>query len=123
MYDSELLLRDGSTDLTATETGSAVEIGDFKDMTFRLVVPAIADAADTLDVAVQYSDDGSTWTELFAFPQITGASGAPTVMRRTLSLGGHTYVRGVFTVTTVAGSPNFGKVVLGPEYGGEYDNL
>lgn len=113
-YDAELQLRDGTSDLTATETGSFVTVDQpGPGLQIVVLVPEHNADGDTLDVVIDYSTDGSTaeGTKL-TFPQITGASSSPS--RYALGLPqtskAITHMRAVLTV---AGStPDYGAVTV-----------
>ena len=119
MQDKNLMLRAASAgNLTATETGSAVDFGagDKQAMTYKVVVPQAQGTTPTLDVKIQESDDGSTWRDVLVFPQIT----AKGIYRVSARLDGR-YRR---HVSTVGGTtPNFGAVEIGPEMQGEYTSF
>lgn len=124
MYDDELMIRNTiAGNLVATEAAIPavpLDMGpNLVPTTFRLIVPAIAAPADTLDVTILGSPDGGvTWETAGVFPQITGA-GAPgeyfTTIKRPYAL-----IQATLTVAGVA--PNFGVVLLGPVTGGRYDH-
>lgn len=66
---------------TASENGSEVRpfegMGDVRGAAFELEVSAAAtDAADTLDVKVQTSFDGTNWVDIVYFTQVLGNGGA-----------------------------------------------
>ena len=104
-YDANLVLRDGSTNLKATETTSALDIKGtpLKGLACRVTVPQASGTSPTLDVKVQDSDDGTNWDDLVVFPQITQAG----TYRRQVATP-RRYVRAVLTVGGT--SPNFGGV-------------
>lgn len=122
MQDSNLILRDGSANLTATEVGTFVgslssnaflDIGkggvlNFVDL--RIVVPSQSGTSPTLDARIEYSDDGSTvadYVDLTGGATITSASTFPVVLDKRLRTR-HRYVRYNFIVTGT--TPNFGAV-------------
>jgi len=107
--DKLLYTRAGSTDLEATENGTALHIygTPVHGMALVVNVPAIVAGADTLDVTVEVSPDNSNWYEVAAIPQITGVTSAPKEYYAHFSTD-EPYVRAVFTVAGSA--PNFGKV-------------
>src|SRR5574342_923294 len=71
--DTNLVLRDGSSNLTADESLTAVNIGPMvHPMELCISVPSIT-ATDTLDVEVEFNDDGSTEIANFNFKQISAA--------------------------------------------------
>jgi len=124
MFDNELMLRnavDGT--LAASEQAESwVDFGgpDITPMTYDVVVPALDNAADTLDVIIQTSlTDGGAVLDTFTLPQITGA-GAVGVYRITFK-SPHRWRRQYNTVA--GGSPDFGVVLIGPQMGGEYDQF
>jgi len=119
-YDSLELLRDGSANLTVTENGTSVDTKaapstPFGGALLRITVPQATGTTPTADIKIQESDDNSTWKDLVVFDQITTAG----IYRR--------YVQSVRRylrhVATIAGtSPNFGKVTIGVESGGQQLN-
>lgn len=67
------------TDLAATNTGDPLNMGAcFGAMTMTLTPTAQAGTTPTLDVIVEHSHDGTTWTTLGSFTQITTALTAET---------------------------------------------
>ena len=62
---------------TETGTGDAQALDGFEAIVFQLEVTAAATAtADTLDVYVQTTVDGSTWLDAIHFTQVVGDGGA-----------------------------------------------
>lgn len=121
MFDKNLLLRDGSADLTATTTGSAVDFGeggDIRSLTYQAIFPAAGGTSPTCSLEIHLSD-----------------TSAFTVVRRTITFDSIT-TAGMYSVTfrspyryrrykaTIGGtSPNFGKVLIGPVLAGEHSNF
>ena len=71
--DTNLVLRDGTSDLEADESLTAVQVGPMtQPMWLHVLVPSIT-AADTLDVEIEFNDDGSTEIFNFNFKQIAAA--------------------------------------------------
>jgi hypothetical protein len=71
--DTNLVLRDGTSNLTADESLTAFQIGPMvRPMELCVSVPSIT-SSDTLDVEVEFNDDGSTEIANFNFKQITAA--------------------------------------------------
>lgn len=78
MRDSNLVWRDGSTDLTATDTNdAALDLGKGgvqHELHIVIEVPAADGTTPTLDIEFVASDDnGSTPKEKWDIPQITAA--------------------------------------------------
>ena len=133
MYDVELMLRSGldaegaEVELEASELANAfVDFGgpDRLPLTYDVVVPAIADALNTLDVVIQVSDaeDGDPVEDTFTLPQIIGDE-AVGVYHITIKTP-HRYRNATLTVAAGGGAAaNFGVVVIGPQLGGEYDEF
>ena len=114
-FDAEVMLSNTGTDLTATVTGTGKQIEgtSFDGLPIRVSVPQATGTSPTLDITIQESDTlGSGYVTLVTFAQIT-ASG---VYRQRYS-SRKKYVRAVLTVGGT--SPNFGKVQVGFETGGE----
>lgn len=64
--DANLVLRDGTTDLTADETLTSVEIGPMtRPLWLHVVVPEIAEASDTLDVELEFCDASASTTQVY----------------------------------------------------------
>ena len=79
---------------TASANGSAVELGDCAVARLDLKVTAASGTTPTLNVKVQTSPDGTTWTDVgTAFAQATGA----TTEHKIVS-GLDRFVRGVATI-------------------------
>jgi hypothetical protein len=105
-YDALLVLRDGTTNLTATSNTSSVELKgtSLKGLVARLVVPQAAGTSPSLTAKVQESDDNSTFNDLVTFDTITAAG-----IYRERFITKKRYVRFSFTVSGT--SPNFGGVI------------
>lgn len=117
--DTNLVLRDGSTDLTADESLTAVNIGPMtRPMELNVLVPEVS-SGDTLDVEVEFNDDGSTEIANFNFKQISAAG-----LYHEPIFTHHDYIL-VKLNETDNGSPDFGavKVWLAPasRYDGDYN--
>ena len=115
-YDADVMLHNPGTDLTVTATGTGKLIeGTAIDGHFiRVSVPQATGTAPTMDITIQESDTlGSGYQTVVTFAQII-ASG---VARRVYS-SKRKYARAVLTVGGGA-SPNFGKVQVGFDTGGE----
>jgi len=63
--DTNLILRDGSTDLTADETLTSTKVGPMtRPMWLHVVVPEVS-ASDTLDVELEFCDAAAPTTEVY----------------------------------------------------------
>ena len=74
--DTNLVLRDGTANLTADVTLTSVEIGPMlRPLILHVVVPQIGEASDTLDVELEFCAAGATTTEVYNMnmKQITAA--------------------------------------------------
>ena len=114
-YDADVMLHNTGVDLTATVTGTGKQIeGTAIDGHYiRVSVPQATGTAPTLDITIQESDTlGSGYQTVVTFAQIIAAG----VYRRVYS-SRKKYVRSVLTVG--GASPNFGKVQVGFDTGGE----
>ncbi len=114
-YDADVMLHNPGTDLTltATGTGKLIEGTAIDGHYIRVSVPQATGTSPTLDITIQESDTlGSGYQTVVTFAQIT-ASG---VARRVYS-SKRKYVRAVLTVAGT--TPNFGKVQVGFDTGGE----
>ena len=56
---------------TTTGAGSAIDVRDMARLVVYLFVTAVTGTSPTLDVVVQDSPDGTTWTNLASFTQVT----------------------------------------------------
>ena len=115
MWHKDNLLRDGSSNLTATETGSGGQIQDLgkggtgpQGLAVVINVPSVSGTSPTLDLAIDLSDDNTfaTGVEKVTFARITAKS---QYTRRVISR--KQYARHVATVGGT--SPNFGAAVIG----------
>lgn len=113
MRDANLLLRSGTTDLTATETTAGVIInGTPAGGLACVMIVEKKSIGDTLQLKVQHSTDDSTYTDLVTDETIASVTEASTVSFRRVKRF-HTRNKYVRAELTVAGtSPNFGGVVV-----------
>ena len=113
--DHKLMLIDSTADVTSTVTGSAVDLNgdDMDELNVRCVVPSVSGTTPKIVLKIQGSDDKSNWTDLYVFPDITGAGEFSHKFR-----GKGRWRRAVATVSGT--SPNFGKVLVGYSTGGVY---
>jgi len=117
MLDANLLLRTAAVaDLTASVTGSFVDFGDsgVAGLSFMVMVPQDS-AADTLDIEIQGSTDGVAANEdqFQILPQIT----AKGVYRITIT---HSARWWRYDAVVGGAAINWGRVVIGPTFGGDY---
>ena len=114
-YDADVMLHNTGVDLTATVTGTGklIEGTAIDGHYIRVSVPQATGTSPTLDITIQESDTlGTGYVTVVTFAQIT-ASG---IYRRIYS-SRKKYVR---SVQTLGGTtPNFGKVQVGFDTGGE----
>ena len=115
--DSNLLLINSAANVTATVTGTGVALGvDKVPQVIRADVPGTVNAADSLKITIEESDDNVTFTPLGTFPTINAIGQYfMTVMSNAV------YRRAVLTVA--GGAPNFGKVIVAPVPGGRFTNF
>lgn len=118
MFDSKLMYRDASAGaLQATATLPAnpgLDVGpDLVPQMHQVHVPQATGTTPTLDIKIQESDDGTTWRDYVAMPQIT-AAGEYFITTKSDAR----YRRMVFTVGGT--TPNFGIVEAGPVPAGRY---
>lgn len=118
--DSKGKLHDPGTDLTATATGTGLVIdgtAKHRPTPIRIHVPQASGTTPTLDAKIQESDTlGSGYTDLVTFDQITAAG-----QYRRAIVSKRKHIRSVLTVGGT--SPNFGKVQVYIDSGGEYKDL
>ena len=125
MQDSQLLLRDGSTNMTATLTGSYTAIPDpINPMEIRIVVPTFAETGDKIAPVFYYSDDGTNSKEVVTLPDITYAKVVTSKITEyyTPLLPGSRYIKVVLTATDADTGSDFnaGKVMVGIVPAGRY---
>ncbi len=114
-YDADMMLSNTGTDLTATinGTGKQIEGTPINGKFIRVSVPQATGTSPTCDITIQESGTlGSGYTTVVTFDQIIAAG----IYRRVYS-SRKKYVRAVLTVGGT--SPNFGKVQVGFDTGGE----
>jgi len=114
-YDADVMLHNPGTDLTVTATGTGKLIdGTAIDGQYvRVSVPQATGTAPTLDITIQESDTlGSGYQTVVTFAQITTS-----VVARRVYSSKKKYARSVLTVAGT--TPNFGKVQVGFDTGGE----
>jgi hypothetical protein len=75
MFDNEMMVRSGTTHLTADESGSYVAYPKSKfPLELCVIVPTIGQATDTIDITITLSEDGTNAAEVITMPQITGTN-------------------------------------------------
>lgn len=124
MYDKELLLRDGSTNFTAAnETTATVDMGpDRHPITYTMTIPL--SPAATLACRIIASHDDTNWFDLCTFHSASGStlgSGSAAGEYHATAKSNARYRRAVLTASGSTASPGFGKIVIGPQLGGIYD--
>lgn len=63
--DKNLVLRDGTTDLTADETLTSVKVGPMvRPLWLHVIVPEVS-AGDTLDVELEFCDAAANTTKIY----------------------------------------------------------
>lgn len=63
--DANLVLRDGTSDLTADETLTSVRVGPMtRPMTLCVFSPGGSEASDTLDVELEFCDSSASTTQV-----------------------------------------------------------
>jgi len=110
-YDAKLVIRDGSTNLTATETSAAFAINGtpLRGLELNVVVPQATGTSPTLAVKIQEATStGGTHYDCRVYPVNITAAGEYK-LRFNLDKG----YKSIKVVLTVGGtSPNFGGVVV-----------
>ncbi len=123
VFDANLMLRNTTTAISTTVTGSFVDLGPGGEPAQGLTIRANVNTAnangDTLVLKYDFSDDGTNPLESVTLPTITGTNarsgnGVETLTRTAFK---RRYVRYVATVT--GASANFGVVPIGVD-AGEY---
>lgn len=120
--DTNLVLRDGTANLTGDETLTSVNIGPMvKPLTLNVLVPAVS-SGEVLDVELEFCAAGATTTEIYNMnmKQITAAG------FYSIPFFTHLEYLQVKLNQTDNGSPNFGgvKVWITPagRYSGDYNS-
>lgn len=77
--DSEKLLRDGTTNLTATGNGTGVKVGPgpLHGMKAWFSYASVTGTSPTLTLAIQESADNVTFTTVGTFPAFSGVDASP----------------------------------------------
>ena len=124
MRDSNLILRDGTGNLTASEVGTFVgslstnaflDIGKGGILNFidlRIVVPSVAGTSPTLGITIEFSDDGSTVADsvnLLPVGNAMVAASAPYIFDKRIR-SRHRYVR--YNLAVGGTTPNLGGVSI-----------
>ncbi len=121
VFDSNLMLRNTTTTLSTTTTGSFLDIGaggePAQGLSLRANVNTANTNGDTLVLKYDFSDDGTNVAESVTMPTITGttARGASGVEQLCRTSFKRRYVRYIATVT--GASANFGVVPIGVDAG------
>ena len=125
MQDNELLIRDGSTNLTASMTGSYTKLPPFVNtLELRIVVPTMAETGDKIVATVTYSDDGTNAKEVVTLPDITYANVLTNkITEYGVPLFGRQYVKVALAVTDADSGSDFdaGKVLVAIVPAGRYN--
>lgn len=113
IYDKELMMIEATADVTATVTGSAIDVhgDDFYEMNVRAIFPKATGTTPKCVLKIQGSDDKVTWKDIYVFPDIEAAGEYNAKFR-----GKGRYRRAVATISGT--SPNFGLVKVGYSAGG-----
>lgn len=115
--DTNLVLRDGSTHLTADESLTAIVVGPMtRPMTLHVLVPEVS-SGDTLDVELEFNDDGSTQIDNMNMKQITAAGNYSIPF-----ITNHKYLL-VKLNETDNGGPDFGHVKVWLSPASRYDGI
>ncbi len=117
MLDTNLMLKTSGAQTSSTN-GGTVDFGQgmaAQPLTFVAVVTAVSGSTPTLDLKVQESDNGSTWRDFLALPQITAVG----VYRVT----GKSNARYMRYASTIAGTTPSFTYQFAPELGGQYESF
>jgi len=87
---------------TASDSGSAVELGDRGTLRLDLTVTAAAGTLPSLQVDIQTSADGSTWRTIGGFTALAAAGS-----QRASFLGADRFVRAIWTISGTTPSFTF----------------
>ncbi len=70
-YDDELLLK-AAGEQTSSTTGDSNDFGSLPETCMvQAFVSDVSGTSPTLDIAIEGSEDGDSWTEILSLPQIT----------------------------------------------------
>lgn len=101
--DGERVVLAAAAARTANGSGASFFMGGRDTLRLDLSITAAGGTTPTLNVKVQHSADGNTWTDLASFTQATGASS----QRKVLS-GCDRYVKATWTIGGTTPSFTFG---------------
>ena len=116
MFDKYYMLLDETT-VTANKTGTALDrlwMPHTPVVIALAVTGTISGTSPTLDVKVQGSDNGTDWTDIKSFTQVTTSESRQFIR----ILCPYKYIRGV--ATKGGTSPSYGSVQLGVVPAGEF---
>lgn len=122
--DASLLLRDGTTNLTATGNGTGVDFGgpDQQPITYEMDIPTVTGTSPTLVMKIQVSGDNSNWIDFLTFGPGTAA---PTT--NNITVAGVYFVTGKtpyryrrFAATVGGTTPVFGNCLIAAVPAGLY---
>ncbi|MGE3463898.1 MAG: hypothetical protein AB7I04_18470 [Pseudomonadales bacterium] len=113
IFDSQLQFRNTTDSLTQTETSSFLTINGTPADGLAIVIDVPKKSiGDTMQVTLQFSEDGTNVRESLAIATVASVTEASTVPFKIVRRF-HTRFKYVRTSTTVAGtSPDFGAVVM-----------
>lgn len=127
--DTNLVLRDGSTDLTADETLTSVKIGPMtQPMTLCVLCPGESEASDTLDVEMEFCDAAASTTEVYNMNMKQIDANAANQIRRVPFITHLAYLQVKLNVTDADAGSDFNaggvKVWIEPagRYTGDHDS-
>ena len=114
-FDKKLMLLEPSSNMTSTTTGSAVDFhgDDLYPLNVRCVVKSVSGTTPKMVLEYQGSDNGTDWTTLYTFPDITAAG---EYNKKILGKGRYRRVKATLSGT----SPNFGMPSIGISTGGMF---
>lgn len=125
MFDNESMFRSGSTDLTASMSGSYVKIPQgLGPLELRMIVPTLAGSGDKIVATVTYSDDGTNAKEVVTLPDITYANVVTNkITEYAVPLYGRLYAKLDLAATDADSGADFnaGKVAAGIVPAGRYN--
>lgn len=91
--------------ITATETGTGVNIEQYEDDALGFVIfGAVGGTSETHDVVFQGSSDDSTYVTLTTIGQVTGSNGDNKSAAGRVNLKGYKYVRALDTMSSTTAS-------------------
>lgn len=105
--------------ITATETGTAVAVADYEDDALVVVdFGALGGTTETFIAKVQYSANGTDYTDAVTFGTVTGSNGDNKLAAGKINLFGKTHIKGIITMDGTSASLVAMYALVKPRVGG-----